>query len=188
VVWVCARRPRSLPGSLALLQGLPDPPDGTISMTLQRPGPASAEPEDLPHEPADEYAEESAGEAADGEEEKEKATLARSSRTAEERKALARAWARAKAARTDYSTLDTAEEVSFVALFPRTGRMHQLRLHCARALGCPVLGDLRYSRPRETLAALQVPCHPTYTHTAQHTTSLLTTMHRVAHMKPHCTA
>ena len=28
-----------------------------------------------------------------------------------------------------------------VKLFPRTGRKHQLRIHCAEVLGCPILGD-----------------------------------------------
>ncbi len=34
---------------------------------------------------------------------------------------------------------------SLLALYPRTGRTHQLRVHCAH-LGCPILGDPLYSK------------------------------------------
>jgi tRNA pseudouridine32 synthase/23S rRNA pseudouridine746 synthase len=36
-----------------------------------------------------------------------------------------------------------AEGMSWLELFPRTGRTHQVRVHCA-LLGCPVLGDPVY--------------------------------------------
>ncbi|KAG0024057.1 hypothetical protein BGZ81_007839 [Podila clonocystis] len=32
-------------------------------------------------------------------------------------------------------------------LYPRTGRKHQLRVHCAQLLHAPILGDEKYSRP-----------------------------------------
>ena len=37
---------------------------------------------------------------------------------------------------------------SLVALFPRSGRQHQLRVHLA-ALGCPIVGDKLYGPERE---------------------------------------
>lgn len=33
---------------------------------------------------------------------------------------------------------------AWVQLQPRTGRKHQLRIHCAEGLGCPIVGDVRY--------------------------------------------
>jgi RluA family pseudouridine synthase len=53
---------------------------------------------------------------------------------------------------TDYRLLGAADGRSWLELRPRTGRTHQLRVHCA-ALGCPVVGDGVYGRaaPIETL-------------------------------------
>src|SRR5215218_8783222 len=46
---------------------------------------------------------------------------------------------------TDFRTLDTVKRrVAWLELRPLTGRTHQLRVHCAEALGCPVLGDGKY--------------------------------------------
>jgi tRNA pseudouridine32 synthase/23S rRNA pseudouridine746 synthase len=75
----------------------------------------------------------------------------------------------AEAAQTRYRVLAEGEGVTLVELKPRTGRMHQLRVHLAH-LGCPILGDPRYGgaltlggRPLDRLmlhaAALQFP-HP----------------------------
>lgn len=47
---------------------------------------------------------------------------------------------------TDYRVLGVAENRAWLELLPRTGRTHQLRVHCA-ALGCPVVGDPVYRRP-----------------------------------------
>ena len=46
---------------------------------------------------------------------------------------------------TDYRVLGRSGELTWLELKPRTGRMHQLRVHCA-SLGCPVLGDAVYGR------------------------------------------
>ncbi len=52
-----------------------------------------------------------------------------------------------KPARTDYAVIDSVRDVvSWLSLAPRTGRTHQLRVHC-RALGTPILGDRKYGRP-----------------------------------------
>ncbi len=46
---------------------------------------------------------------------------------------------------TDFRTLDAARRrVAWLELKPVTGRTHQLRVHCAEALGCPILGDGKY--------------------------------------------
>jgi len=46
-------------------------------------------------------------------------------------------------AQTWYRIIDSAARFAWVALWPRTGRTHQLRVHC-QALGCPILGDAKY--------------------------------------------
>ncbi len=50
-----------------------------------------------------------------------------------------------KRAVTDYMVLDKAlKKAAWLAMAPRTGRTHQLRVHCASALGTPILGDGKY--------------------------------------------
>ncbi|AIL13544.1 hypothetical protein IM40_08715 [Candidatus Paracaedimonas acanthamoebae] len=44
---------------------------------------------------------------------------------------------------THYRVLETKNNLSLLELKPMTGRMHQLRLHCAE-LGTPILGDGKY--------------------------------------------
>jgi tRNA pseudouridine32 synthase/23S rRNA pseudouridine746 synthase len=46
---------------------------------------------------------------------------------------------------TDYRVLGTTNGHAWLELRPRTGRTHQIRVHCA-ALGCPVVGDPVYGR------------------------------------------
>lgn len=53
-----------------------------------------------------------------------------------------------RAAATDWWVVSTAPHLSLVALWPRTGRTHQLRVHLS-ALGHPILGDDLYGGPRE---------------------------------------
>jgi tRNA pseudouridine32 synthase / 23S rRNA pseudouridine746 synthase len=66
---------------------------------------------------------------------------------------------------TDYRILGAAEGRCWLELRPRTGRTHQLRVHCA-ALGCAVVGDAVYGRraPTETLQlyarAITLPLYP----------------------------
>jgi tRNA pseudouridine32 synthase / 23S rRNA pseudouridine746 synthase len=44
---------------------------------------------------------------------------------------------------TDYRVLGVADGRTWLELCPRTGRTHQIRIHCA-TLGCPVAGDPVY--------------------------------------------
>jgi tRNA pseudouridine32 synthase / 23S rRNA pseudouridine746 synthase len=46
---------------------------------------------------------------------------------------------------TDYRVLGATNGRAWLELRPRTGRTHQIRVHCA-ALGCPVVGDPVYGR------------------------------------------
>jgi 23S rRNA-/tRNA-specific pseudouridylate synthase len=48
-----------------------------------------------------------------------------------------------KAALTEWRLLGQGGGLSWLELHPRTGRTHQVRVHCA-SLGCPVLGDPIY--------------------------------------------
>jgi len=51
-----------------------------------------------------------------------------------------------KIAITEYKTIDSMGEVlSWLSMYPITGRLHQLRVHCATTLGTPILGDEKYS-------------------------------------------
>jgi 23S rRNA-/tRNA-specific pseudouridylate synthase len=50
---------------------------------------------------------------------------------------------------TDYRVLGTAGGRAWLELRPRTGRTHQIRVHCA-ALGCPVVGDPLYGGPGDS--------------------------------------
>lgn len=46
---------------------------------------------------------------------------------------------------TLYRMMDSAQKrAALLELTPLTGRTHQLRVHCAAALGCPILGDGKY--------------------------------------------
>ena len=66
---------------------------------------------------------------------------------------------------TDYRLLGAADGRAWLELRPRTGRTHQLRVHCA-ALGCPVVGDPVYGDPasRELLQlyarSVTLPLYP----------------------------
>jgi tRNA pseudouridine32 synthase/23S rRNA pseudouridine746 synthase/23S rRNA pseudouridine1911/1915/1917 synthase len=44
---------------------------------------------------------------------------------------------------TDYKVLGRRDDLTWLELRPRTGRTHQIRVHCA-ALGCPILNDPLY--------------------------------------------
>ena len=58
-----------------------------------------------------------------------------------------------KEAVTDYEVLSVADGLTRIALIPRTGRTHQLRMHCAHAegLATPIVGDRLYGKPAQRL-------------------------------------
>lgn len=72
-----------------------------------------------------------------------------------------------QAAITDWRLLGRGPGIAWLELKPRTGRTHQVRVHCA-ALGCPVLGDPIYGAAKADIApgpvlhlharAIRLPC------------------------------
>jgi len=55
---------------------------------------------------------------------------------------------------THFKVLDRAgDRAAMLALWPRTGRTHQLRVHCAE-IGCPILGDRKYGGEEALLSAV----------------------------------
>ncbi|KAF7693377.1 mitochondrial RNA pseudouridine synthase rpusd4 [Silurus meridionalis] len=56
-----------------------------------------------------------------------------------------RAHRQAQSAVTRYKVLDSSSRCSLVELQPITGVKHQLRVHMALALACPILGDHKYA-------------------------------------------
>jgi len=53
---------------------------------------------------------------------------------------------------TEYRLLEAVEGIAWLELQPKSGRTHQIRVHCA-ALGCPVLGDPLYGNDKQPGAA-----------------------------------
>lgn len=51
-----------------------------------------------------------------------------------------------KESKTMYRVIERSKDnqAAFVAFWPRTGRMHQIRVHTADGLGCPIIGDEKY--------------------------------------------
>ncbi|MDR0407027.1 MAG: RluA family pseudouridine synthase [Holosporales bacterium] len=47
-------------------------------------------------------------------------------------------------AETDYRVLKAYTSYALLALYPLTGRTHQLRVHCSAVLGTPIVGDIKY--------------------------------------------
>ena len=63
-----------------------------------------------------------------------------------------------KRAVTLYKTIEHAgKRAAWLALWPRTGRTHQLRVHCADVLGTPILGDGKYGGQAAFLTGAEVP-------------------------------
>ena len=65
---------------------------------------------------------------------------------------------------TDYRILGVAAGRAWLELRPRTGRTHQIRVHCA-VLCCPVVGDPAYGGPDDAplqlhARAIALPLYP----------------------------
>ena len=58
-----------------------------------------------------------------------------------------------KSAITEYAVLASKDRHTLIALYPHTGRTHQLRMHCAHSdgLGCPIVGDELYGQKADRL-------------------------------------
>ena len=69
-------------------------------------------------------------------------------------------WSRdqGKPSATYYRVLRRFEGYSLLVLIPRTGRTHQIRVHCL-SMGCPVLGDPIYSRRDKQLPQASLMLH-----------------------------
>ena len=86
-------------------------------------------------------------------------------------------------ARTEWRVLGRAPGLAWLELRPQTGRTHQIRVHCAAVLGCPLLGDPVYGAAGagglHLLArALSVPASPPVNATAPPPDALAETLAR----------
>lgn len=63
-----------------------------------------------------------------------------------------------KPSQTDWRVVDRNSDATRLKLFPRTGRSHQLRVHCL-AIGHPILGDSFYAHDEALGAAPRLQLH-----------------------------
>ena len=66
---------------------------------------------------------------------------------------------RGKAAETFYEVLERFSSFALVRLVPKTGRTHQIRIHCEAGLGLPLLGDPVYGNGATKGAAPRTMLH-----------------------------
>jgi len=59
---------------------------------------------------------------------------------------------------TDYRVLGRTEKTTWLELKPRTGRTHQIRVHCAE-IGCPLIGDPAYGPDAARNRTENIPLH-----------------------------
>lgn len=60
---------------------------------------------------------------------------------------------------TYYRAIYTDHKHSVLQLRPKTGRTHQLRVHCAEVLSAPIVGDRRYVIPTKIRQSSNTPLH-----------------------------
>ena len=86
-----------------------------------------------------------------------------------------------QAAITDWLVLGRADGMTWLELRPRTGRTHQIRVHCA-TLGTPILGDARYGAAGGGLhllaRAIHLPLDPPVSATAPPPAHMLDALER----------
>ena len=63
-----------------------------------------------------------------------------------------------KPSQTDWEVLEREDTATRLTLYPKTGRSHQLRVHCL-ALGHPILGDNFYAHDEALAAAPRLQLH-----------------------------
>ena len=51
-----------------------------------------------------------------------------------------------KRAITEYRPIKSVDDYTILELLPKTGRKHQLRVHCSETLKAPILGDKKYNK------------------------------------------
>jgi 23S rRNA pseudouridine955/2504/2580 synthase len=62
-----------------------------------------------------------------------------------------------KTAITDFKVIERAgKKAAFAAFMPRTGRTHQIRVHAADALNCPILGDGKYGGAKARIEGMEL--------------------------------
>lgn len=61
---------------------------------------------------------------------------------------------RGQPATTEWRVLGRGGGLAWMAFFPRTGRTHQIRVHAASGLGCPLVGDPQYGGPSDAVLHL----------------------------------
>ncbi|XP_055329531.1 ribosomal large subunit pseudouridine synthase D-like [Paramacrobiotus metropolitanus] len=66
-------------------------------------------------------------------------------RTDESRLVMNKSSARGAEAITEYEVVGASGHCALVEIRPQTGVQHQIRVHMSHALGCPILGDHKYS-------------------------------------------
>ncbi|MBF0194239.1 MAG: RNA pseudouridine synthase [Magnetococcales bacterium] len=63
-----------------------------------------------------------------------------------------------KPSQTDYKVMGRSEDGVWLELIPRTGRTHQLRVHCA-AMGFPIVGDRLYGTTEHAISRYSLQLH-----------------------------
>ncbi len=71
-----------------------------------------------------------------------------------------------KASVTLFNVLQRFEDCTLVEAIPKTGRMHQIRVH-ATLLGHPIIGDHKYTKTRDMAVTHRLACDRLFLHAAE---------------------